>query len=117
VLPTLASAASSGTPSVVLKVATTAAARLWSTGSATLVFRSPSLRAAVAPARMFHADVWVLEKVRLPVRQRQQFVREVTTVEQSTDASRSASTHGPNIVDESRESGMSDRVRNGRLLA
>ncbi len=39
------------TPSVVLAVATTGAARLWSTGSATLVFRSPSLRAAVALVR------------------------------------------------------------------
>jgi len=37
---------------------------------------------------VFHADVRVLEKVRLPVRRRQQFVREVTSVEQSTDASR-----------------------------
>ena len=39
------------TPSVVLVVATTGAARLWSAGSAMLVFRSPSLRAAVALVR------------------------------------------------------------------
>jgi len=35
---------------------------------------------------VFHADAWVLEKVRLPVRHREQFVAEVTSVEQSTDA-------------------------------
>ena len=39
------------TPSVVRVVATTGAARLWSAGSAMLVFRSPSLRAAVALVR------------------------------------------------------------------
>ncbi len=39
------------TPSVVLTVATTGAARLWSTVCATLVFRSPSLRAAVVLVR------------------------------------------------------------------
>jgi len=49
---------------------------------------------------VFHADVWVLEKVRLPVRHREQFVRELTSLEQSTDASRRASAHGPMIVDD-----------------
>ena len=39
------------TPSVVLAVATTGAARLWSTGSATLVFPSPPPPAACALAR------------------------------------------------------------------
>jgi len=39
------------TPSGVLAVATTGAARLWSTGCATFVFRSPSLPAAVALVR------------------------------------------------------------------
>jgi len=43
---------------------------------------------------MYHADVRVLEKVRLRVRHRQQFVREMTSVEQSADASGRASAHG-----------------------
>ncbi len=46
---------------------------------------------------MLHADVRVLEKVRLPVRELEQLGREATSVEQSTDASRGASTHGPII--------------------
>ncbi len=39
----------------------------------------------------------VREKVRLPVRQFEQLGREATSVEQSTDASSGASTHGPII--------------------
>jgi len=49
---------------------------------------------------VFHADVRVLEKVRFPVRHREQFVGELPSLEQAADAPRRASAHGLIIVDD-----------------